>query len=147
METSEPITEEQKFRELRKKYRKYPEEAYNFAYEALDFTIKNLTIRAGHVTARELLEGYRLYAIDQFGCLAKTVLNNMKIKETRDVGEIIYQLIEFELMRKTERDKREDFDNVYNFDEVFNIKPVFSCNPNKKEWKAKYVQRTKKSNN
>ena len=147
METSEPKTANQKFKELRQKYKDYTDESYHFAYEVLDYTLKNLAKSTKHLTSHELLEGYRSYAIDKFGCLAKTVLNNMGIKKTKDIGNIIFQLIEFELMGKQERDKREEFDNFYDFNVVFNLRPIFSYNSNTKEWTAKYIQRTKKSKN
>ena len=141
-------TAEQRFRQLLKKYPGYDTNTYKLVYEALDYTLKNVVGSGNrpdhHVSAKELLEGLRLYAIEQFGCLAKTVLNENGIKRTNDVGEIVFNLIKENLMGKQESDMKEDFDNVYDFSQVFGVKPKFSYNPNKKEWKASYVQRRKK---
>lgn len=72
-----------------------------------------------HVSGQELCEAARQLATQQFGYLAKTVLNSWGIYSTSDFGEIVYNLISVGLMRKTQDDRREDFDNVYDFDEVF----------------------------
>ena len=53
------------------------------------------------------------------GYMAKTVLNSWGIHSTADLGEIVYNLIQVELMKKSDTDRREDFDDVYDFDEVF----------------------------
>ncbi len=37
----------------------------------------------------------------------------------RRLGELVYNLIRIEQMRKSETDRREDFDDVYNFDNAF----------------------------
>lgn len=72
-----------------------------------------------HVSGQELCEAARRYASQQYGYLAKTVLNSWGIYTTSDFGEIVYNLIRVGLMRKTREDRREDFDNVYDFEEVF----------------------------
>jgi uncharacterized repeat protein (TIGR04138 family) len=49
--------------------------------------------------------------------MAKCVLNQWGIRSTGDFGEIVFGLIEIGQMRKTDSDRREDFDDVFNFDE------------------------------
>ncbi len=134
-------TAAERFKELRQKYKDYTIESYQFAYDVLEDTLLKLKKNTKHLTIPELLEGYRTYSINAFGCLAKTVLNNMGIRETRDIGNIIFQLIEFDLMGKQERDRKEQFDNVYDFDVVFNLRPVFSYDSDRKKWEAQYIQR------
>ena len=72
-----------------------------------------------HVTGQELCEAMRLFAHEQFGYLAKNVLNHWGIASTGDFGDIVFNLIEIEQMRKTSRDRREDFEDVFDFDEGF----------------------------
>lgn len=74
-----------------------------------------------HVTAQELCEAARLYALDRYGLMAKAVLNSWGIRSTSDFGEIVFRLIQCGRMRKTREDRREDFDNVYDFDEAFQV--------------------------
>jgi uncharacterized repeat protein (TIGR04138 family) len=72
-----------------------------------------------HLTGQELCEAIREYAVDQYGLMAKVVLNSWGLHATSDFGEIVYNLINIEMMKKSKTDRREDFDNVYDFDEAF----------------------------
>jgi uncharacterized repeat protein (TIGR04138 family) len=69
-----------------------------------------------HLTGQQLCEAIRLYALEQYGYMAKCVLNSWGLHKTGDFGEIVFNLIEIEQMRKTEQDRREDFDDVFDFD-------------------------------
>ena len=72
-----------------------------------------------HVSGHELSIGLKDYAIDQYGMLAKSVLNKWGIYQTLDFGKIIFAMVDAGLMRTTEEDRLEDFDGVYDFDDVF----------------------------
>lgn len=119
---------------------RYTVEAYQFVREALGYAQEVLKLgepragdapagqRAGgrranppehHVTGQQLCEAIRLYALDQFGYMAKVVLNSWGIHNTGDFGEIVYNLIRIGWMKTSDRDRREDFDDVYDFDEAF----------------------------
>lgn len=47
------------------------------------------------------------------------VLANWGIHSTSDFGELVYNLIRIEQMRKSDTDRREDFNDVYDFDDAF----------------------------
>jgi uncharacterized repeat protein (TIGR04138 family) len=70
-----------------------------------------------HLTGQELCEAIRLYSLDQYGYLAKCVLNSWGVRRTSDFGEIVFKLIDAGQMKKTPSDRREDFDEVFDFDE------------------------------
>ena len=72
-----------------------------------------------HVSGQQLCEAMRVYAHQEYGYLAKQVLNHWGIRSTGDFGEIVFNLIEVGLMRKTPDDRREDFDDVFDFEEGF----------------------------
>ena len=72
-----------------------------------------------HLTGQELCEAIRVYALEMFGLMAKVVLNNWRIRVTRDFGEIVYNLIEIGEMTKSETDRLDDFNDVYGFEEAF----------------------------
>ena len=78
--------------------------------------------RSQHVSGRELLEGLRAHALDQFGPLAKTVLESWGVRRCTDFGDIVFNLIEYNIFSKTDNDRREDFADIYDFDEAF-VKP------------------------
>jgi uncharacterized repeat protein (TIGR04138 family) len=102
---------------------RYDAHAYHLVREALDYTVKMLAKPADgpgrHVTGSELLEGMRQYALQEFGPIAKTVLNRWGISHSEDVGEIVFNLVEHGVLGKTDDDKREDFLGGYDFDEAF----------------------------
>jgi uncharacterized repeat protein (TIGR04138 family) len=47
------------------------------------------------------------------------VLGTWGVHATSDFGEIVFSMIEIGQMRKTRRDKREDFHDVYEFSDAF----------------------------
>ena len=110
---------------------RYPIQAYAFVFEALEFT-KNLAYRPHgrrrsrgasaapqHVSGRQLCEGARQLALDNFGMMALTVLNLWGLHSTSDLGNIVYNLIASGDLEKTPADSRSDFDDVYDFDDAF----------------------------
>ena len=99
---------------------RYHINAYRFVYEALDYTVKRLD-KKRHISGRELLEGIKNLAIEQFGGLACMVLGIWGVSKTADFGNIVFNLVEADLMSRSEDDTREDFDGVYDFREVFRI--------------------------
>jgi uncharacterized repeat protein (TIGR04138 family) len=114
---------------IRKEDSRYDKRAYFFVRQGLDQTVKNLkkldsdrVQRSAHVSPRELADGLRIFALDQYGPLAKTVLDSWGIHESGDFGEIVFNLIEYKVFSKTENDRREDFAGVFDFDEAF-VKP------------------------
>ncbi|MBN2302643.1 MAG: hypothetical protein JXN60_09020 [Lentisphaerae bacterium] len=112
--------------EIRMKDSRYSPDAYLFVREALDHTSKTLkkpSCGTGrHVTAQELLNGMRSYALQEFGPMALTVLKTWGIARTEDFGEIVFNLVEFEALGSTKEDKKEDFVHGYDFTDAF-IKP------------------------
>jgi uncharacterized repeat protein (TIGR04138 family) len=143
------MTAAEKFQKLLAKDKRYDPEAYNFVYEALDYTLKHVVKakvqgRANqHVSGQELLEGIRQYSIEQFGCLARTVLESWGVRETADFGEIVFNLVEHDLMGRQESDRRDDFKDLYEFADAFDVTPVFCYARDRDEWKAAYVTRTR----
>ncbi|MDP2921695.1 MAG: hypothetical protein Q8O12_04955 [Candidatus Omnitrophota bacterium] len=100
------------------KDKRYDPEAYSFIMTSLDYTMKNLG-RKGHVTGQELSDGIKDYAMEQFGPMARLVLEKWGIKSTNDFGEIVFNLINSGLLGKTAHDRKEDFNNRYDFKEAF----------------------------
>jgi uncharacterized repeat protein (TIGR04138 family) len=108
---------------------RFDRKAYDFVRVGLDHTVKELrkkdaarAEKSRHVSGPELLEGLRVYALEQFGPLTKTVLEAWGVCRCRDFGEIVFNLIEYNVFSKTESDRREDFSDIYDFDDAF-VKP------------------------
>jgi uncharacterized repeat protein (TIGR04138 family) len=126
-------------RELIEQDQRFTLDAYQFVREALAYAQEVLRMpkqgedeeepkaEEHHLTGQQLCEAIRLYALEQFGYMSKTVLNSWGIHTTGDFGEIVYNLIRIKQMKKSKADKREDFDDVYQFEEAF--QPVFEITP------------------
>lgn len=72
-----------------------------------------------HLTGQELCESIREYAICQFGYMARIVLKNWGVESTSGFGDLVYNMIDIGLMKKSPRDRRGHFDGVYDFEDVF----------------------------
>ena len=111
----------------------YAYEAYEFVFAALAHTQKLLgrapeepveeppedeEVVEHHVSGPELLEGIRDLALREFGLMARTVFRMWGIDRTADFGEIVFNLIEANLMSKTDEDCRADFVGVYDLDQA-----------------------------
>ncbi len=90
---------------------RYRVEAYLFVLDALNYTLRKGGAE-GHVTAAELMTGIRTYALEQYGALAKSVLNHWGIRRANEFGDIVFNLIDAEVLGKRPDDKREDFDKA-----------------------------------
>ncbi len=102
---------------------RYHEEAYAFVREGLDHTLKILdpaeASGSHHVSGGQLLEGIRQYAIGQFGPITLTVLAKWGVRSCMDFGEIVFNMVDAQILGKTESDSREDFREIYDFREAF----------------------------
>src|ERR1700690_1097315 len=117
---------------------RFSRDAYTFVREALDYTQKLIgketqgQIR--HVSGQELLDGIRQYSLQQFGPMVVTVFEEWGVRNCRDFGEIVFNMVEIGLLAKTDKDTRDDFQNGYDFTEVFR-KPFWPQNRFKPESK------------
>ena len=109
---------------IRKDDPRYARGAYYFLRQALDFSLKKLhksgdLDKSNHLTGQQLLDGIRLYAIDQYGPMVRPVLEYWGIRECRDFGNIVFNLVECEVLGKTDQDSVEDFSGGYKFNVAF----------------------------
>jgi uncharacterized repeat protein (TIGR04138 family) len=102
---------------------RYHEDAYAFVREGLDYTVhdKNEVPKhqSHHVRGWELAEGIRDYAIREYGPVSLRVLRHWGITSCEDIGEIVYNMIDAQILGKTEEDEKADFHGVYDFDAAF----------------------------
>ncbi len=102
---------------------RYAPDAYALVRDSLQDTFKELSRQrgsdAGHLRGPEILTGFRTYVLRQFGPMVPTLLEAWGIRSTRDVGEIVFHLIEENVYSRSEEDRIEDFVNVFDFSEAF----------------------------
>ena len=160
---------QERFEELIRSDPRFHSEAYKFVYDALDYTVRLkysdpdedtasepstgeiLTYETDlddalpcsqHVTGHDLLEGLRLFALEEFGCMAATVFDAWGVRRSDDFGEIVFNLVAHGLMGKQESDSKADFSGGYGgrtFYEVFQVRPIIEYFPERDEWKTSYV--------
>lgn len=125
-----------KLQAITKKDNRYTVQAYQFIFEALDYTATNLGKKYystkeidRHVSGQELSEGIRKLALSKFGFMARKVLEHWGITESRDFGEIVFNLVDNGLMGKTDSDSVADFKELYDFkieyDDKFEFDGIF----------------------
>jgi len=105
---------------------RYALAAYHFVFDCLDFVLEREAVERGtrvpadsHVSISQLLDGLRAYALQEYGPLARLVLERWGVYRTEDFGEIVFALVSHGLLNKQESDRLGDFRNGFNFREAF----------------------------
>ncbi len=95
---------------------RFDRRAYDFVLEAIGIASEDAK---GHVSGQELLNYFRDLALDAYGPLAYTVLNDWGVHCCEDVGAIVFNLYDAKLIGKTDSDSPEDFVGGFNFKREF----------------------------
>jgi uncharacterized repeat protein (TIGR04138 family) len=109
---------ERSIEDLARADHRYPPAAYLLVFEGLEVALSRLAHRR-HVAPRELLEGIRDAALDQWGFLARGVLESWNVRTTQDLGDLVFNLIARGLLVAGDEDHRAQFDEVFDFREGF----------------------------
>jgi uncharacterized repeat protein (TIGR04138 family) len=97
---------------------RFQSKAYLFVLSALHRVMESLD-RPRHISGRELAEGVRDLALEQYGPMARAVLEHWGVHTTADLGEIVFALVELGILIKRDEDNRDDFRDVFDFEDVF----------------------------
>ncbi len=103
---------------IRDRAGRYDERAYLFVLAALEHFQGRLPERR-HVSGEELTHACRDFALEQYGLLARTVLEHWGIAATSDFGEIVFTLIDVGMLKAQETDRLEDFIGLFAFADAF----------------------------
>jgi uncharacterized repeat protein (TIGR04138 family) len=103
---------------IRAKAGRYHERAFLFVLSALEYQQARLPERR-HVSGEELSRACREYALEEYGLLARPVLEHWGIMGTADFGAIVYALIDAGLLTRQDEDRQEDFEGVFPFNDAF----------------------------
>lgn len=102
---------------------RYHADAYAFLRDALDATLKrSRKARKGRVEdvgAAELLDGFRLHALHEFGPMALTVFEYWGVRSCEDVGHMVFNLVRSGVFGKTDNDTIDAFRKGYDFVDAF----------------------------
>lgn len=103
---------------LRQRGDSFDERAYLFVLASIEFLQGKLPERR-HVTGPEVTHACREFAMEQYGLMARSVLEHWGIRGTDDFGRIVYALVEVGVLVTQPGDKVEDFHGVYGFEQAF----------------------------
>ncbi|HOK03891.1 MAG TPA: hypothetical protein PLN24_01395 [Victivallales bacterium] len=111
-----------KVQEIIAKDSRFAPEAYLFVGMAVTYTIQKLAGKnKRHITGKELIDGIGDFAKQEYGPLAYEVLKGWGIENDKSIGQIVFNMIEHNLLSKTEDDKIEDFDLGLTLKEILKI--------------------------
>ncbi len=107
----------------------YPVQALLFVQKGLEFTARQLhgeldpdsdaPDESRHVSGHELCLGLKDLAVEEYGLMARTVLNHWRISSSLDFGRIVFLLVQHRVLHKTDDDRLEDFQGVFDFEDAF----------------------------
>lgn len=94
-----------------RKHDEYAAEAYDFLRQAMDSSMRRFNKEENHrhLSAEELYMGVCALALEEYGPMARSVLQYWGIKDGEDIGNIVFYLIEGGVFGKQEDDSIEQF--------------------------------------
>src|SRR2546423_12705392 len=102
---------EERLEQMTRSDPRFNRNAYLFIREALDYTQKMVEKKTKdevrHVSGQELLGGIRKYALEQFGPMTQMVFDEWGVRTCEDFGEIVFNMVESNLLAKTTNDSRQ----------------------------------------
>src|SRR6478672_12872454 len=104
--------------QIRLREPRFDERAYLFVLAALEHCQTRL-IERRHITGPELAHACRELALQRFGVMARLVLDHWGVRETIDIGDIVFTLVEMGLLISQPQDTRDDFFGVFEFATAF----------------------------
>ncbi len=91
----------------------YAPDAYDFLRQAMNTsTQQGKETGPRHLSAEELYMRVCILALEEYGPMARTVLNYWGINSGRDIGNIVFHLIEVGVFGKQEDDSIEQFHHL-----------------------------------
>jgi uncharacterized repeat protein (TIGR04138 family) len=103
---------------IRMREQRFDERAYLFVLGALEYSQQRLPERR-HISGRELALSCRDLALERFGVLARLVLESWGIRSSSDIGDVVFTLVDLELLMSQPTDSRDEFIDVFDFDQAF----------------------------
>ncbi len=108
----------------------YQAEAYALVCQAIGVASEQLRRDKGnaHLSAEELYMAFVAYALGEYGPLASFMLSHWGIHHSKDVGAIVYNLIEAGVLSRQKEDRQEQFDNLQDLHQLLE-EPFTSISP------------------
>ncbi|MHB1862105.1 MAG: Minf_1886 family protein [Gemmatimonadaceae bacterium] len=98
--------------------RRFDERAYLFVLASLEYCQQRLPERR-HISGTELACACRDLALERFGVIARLVLEHWGIHSSADIGDVVFTLVELDLLLSQPTDNRDEFVDAFDFDDAF----------------------------
>jgi len=104
---------------------RYVYEAYDFMCDAVEYTqemLGRVPVEEDdpemdyHITGEELVRGAVELGILEFGMMAPIVFRRWGVRQTDDIGHIVFNLIEANKLSRSDRDDIADFQNLFDLE-------------------------------
>jgi uncharacterized repeat protein (TIGR04138 family) len=90
---------------------RYALPAYSFTLSSLDYH-RSKSEELGHIAASDLVKANCELALIKFGPMANSVFSQWGVLTPLDIGNIIYNLIDIEILSKSDEDSLDDFSHL-----------------------------------
>ncbi|MGJ8655997.1 MAG: Minf_1886 family protein [Akkermansiaceae bacterium] len=114
---------EEAIKRIKARDARFEREAFFFLKEALDYTVQDVSVKSPenskHVSAAQLLYGFRDLALKEFGPMASTLFSEWGIHRCADIGDMVFMLIQEGVFGKQDNDRQEDFVEIFTFESAF----------------------------
>ena len=101
---------------------KYRKEAFYYVARAIESSherIREEEKQRRHISGSELVDEVIALGRDEFGYLAKAVLDYWGIRKTEDIGEIVFMMVDNGILSAQDSDSKQDFANLCDLTAVF----------------------------
>ncbi|MDB4908184.1 MAG: Verrucomicrobia/Planctomycetes-restricted protein [Gemmatimonadetes bacterium] len=103
---------------IRLRESRFGEGAYLFILAALEFCQQRLPERR-HITGKELALACRDLALERYGVMARMVLEHWGVRCSSDLGDVVFTLVDLQLLMSQPTDTRDEFQDAFDFSEAF----------------------------
>ena len=104
------------FADIVAKDKRYAARAYALLMDVVHFLSGG---KHRHVSGEEILDEFKERALDQYGPLTYTVLDEWGLSCTEDIGEMMFNLVDAKRIGRDENDTSDSFVGGYDFKETF----------------------------
>lgn len=102
---------------------RFDAEAYNFISNAVVYTSQKVKDEESnmqrHISGQELLEGIKDFAVEEYGPIAPEVLRHWGLTDSKSIGEVVFNMVNKNLLGSTNEDSIDDFIDSYDIDQKF----------------------------
>jgi uncharacterized repeat protein (TIGR04138 family) len=114
---TEEIDIRETVRRIQSRDDRFKEDAYFFVLEAIEFTLTRMDERR-HLSAKEALDGMVAYARERYGMMGYAVIESWGLRESSDIGEAVFHLVNAGILAKRKSEAMSDFENLLDLRQV-----------------------------